>query len=106
MDYIIRKMKETEYSLLKEVLYEAVFIPDGCKPLEKSVVSLPELSVYIENFGNKKDDICSVAELNGKIIGAVWTQIMKDYGHIDDEIPSLAMSLYKEYRNVGIGQLC
>jgi len=28
---------------------------------------------------------------------------MNDYGHIDDDTPSLAISLYKEYRNSGIG---
>ena len=29
---------------------------------------------------------------------------MEDYGHIDDETPSLAISIYKEYRNHGIGR--
>ena len=28
---------------------------------------------------------------------------MNDYGHVDDETPSLSISLYKEYRNRGIG---
>ena len=28
---------------------------------------------------------------------------MNDYGHIDDETPSLAISLYKEYGSFGIG---
>ena len=28
---------------------------------------------------------------------------MNDYGHIDDVTPSLAISLYKEYRGLGIG---
>ena len=28
---------------------------------------------------------------------------MDDYGHIADDTPSLAMSLYREYRNQGIG---
>lgn len=28
---------------------------------------------------------------------------MNDYGHIDDTTPSLAISLYKEYRGYGIG---
>ena len=39
----------------------------------------------------------------GKIVGAVWVCIMNDYGYIDDETPSFAMSLYEEYRNLGIG---
>ena len=28
---------------------------------------------------------------------------MKDYGYVDDETPSFAISLYKEYRGKGIG---
>ena len=44
-----------------------------------------------------------MAKADGKIVGAVWVRIMNDYGHIDDETPSLAISLYKEYRGFGIG---
>ena len=28
---------------------------------------------------------------------------MNDYGHVDDETPSFAISQYKEYRRKGIG---
>ena len=37
------------------------------------------------------------------MVGAVWSRIIDDYGHIDNETPSIAISLYKEYRNKGIG---
>ena len=33
----------------------------------------------------------------------IWTRIMNDYGHIDDETPSLAISVTKKYQNKGIG---
>jgi len=33
----------------------------------------------------------------------VYKRIMNDYGHVDDNTPSLAISLYKEYRGQGIG---
>ena len=46
---------------------------------------------------------CLVADFGGKVVGAVWTRIMDDYGHVDDEAPSFAISLYKEYRGQGIG---
>ena len=42
-------------------------------------------------------------ETKAKIVGAVWVRIMNDYGHIDDKTPSFAISLYEEYRNLGIG---
>ena len=52
----------------------------------------------MEHFGESKDDWGFVAEVDGKIVGAVWVRIMNDYGHIDNGTPSLAISLYKEYR--------
>ena len=44
-----------------------------------------------------------MADCGGKVVGAVWTRIMDDYGHVDDDTPSFAISLYKEYRGKGIG---
>lgn len=44
-----------------------------------------------------------VAEEEGRVIGAAWSRIVKDYGHIDEQTPSLSISLYKEYRGQGIG---
>ncbi|EOS35676.1 GNAT family N-acetyltransferase [Lachnospiraceae bacterium 29-91] len=102
MDYKIREIRKNEYSILSEFLYEAIFIPEGMDKPPKYIIEQPELQVYIEDFG-KKDDWCFVAEINGKIEGAVWVRIMDDYGHIDDETPSFAMSLHEEYRNMGIG---
>lgn len=67
----------------------------------KSIIEQPELQVYIKDFG-KEDDWCFVAVIKGKIVGAVWVRIMNDYGHIDNETPSFAISLYEEYRNMGI----
>ncbi len=102
MHYQIRKIRENEYPILSDFLYEAIFIPEGMDKPPKSIIEQPELQVYIEDFG-KKDDWCLVAEIKEKIVGAVWVRIMDDYGHIDDETPSFAISLYEEYRNLGIG---
>lgn len=103
MHYKIREMKQEEYSLLKDFLYEAIYIPDGIEPPPKSVVDLPELQEYICGFGGRKDDRAIVAEVNGEVVGAVWVRIINDYGHIDEDTPSLAMSVYKTYRGQGIG---
>lgn len=102
MDYQIREIRENEYPALSDFLYEAIFIPEGMEKPPKSIIKQPELQVYIADFG-RTDDWCLVAETKGRIIGAVWVRIMNDYGHIDDETPSFAISLYKEYRHLGIG---
>jgi ribosomal protein S18 acetylase RimI-like enzyme len=103
MDYTIRKMSESEYGLLGDFLYEAIFIPEGVAPPPRDIIELPELQVYISGFGTKAGDIALAAEADGKVVGAVWVRIMNDYGHIDDDTPSFAISLYKEYRSRGIG---
>ena len=103
MDYTIREIQKQEYPLLDNFLYEAIFIPACTEPPPKTIITSPELQVYVEHFGEAKDDKGLVAEVDGKIVGAVWVRIMNDYGHIDDKTPSLAISLYKEYRGFGIG---
>lgn len=102
MNYKIRKIRKNEYPILSDFLYEAIFIPEGMKKPPKSIIEQSELQVYIADFG-KADDWCFVAEVEEKIVGAVWVRIMNDYGHIDDETPSFAISLYEEYRHLGIG---
>ena len=103
MDYKIRELKQNEISVLNTFLYEAIFIPDGVEAPTYEIINQPELQVYVTDFGRKKGDICYVAEYKEKIVGAVWVRIMDDYGHVDDETPSFAISLLKEYRNYGIG---
>ena len=103
MDITIRELQKEEYLLLDHFLYEAIFIPEGVEPPPKTIITSPELQVYVEHFGESKDDWGLMAEVDGKVAGAVWVRIMNDYGHIDNETPSLAISLYKEYRGFGIG---
>lgn len=98
-----RTLKNDEVDLLKDFLYEAIFIPVGMEPPAREIIEQPELKLYYEGFGTGKVDYCIVTDDDGKVIGAVWTRIMNDYGHVDDETPSFAISLYKEYRGQGIG---
>ncbi len=103
MEYKIRPILKEEYSILEVFLYEAIFVPQGISPPPGSIIYQPELQVYVNGFGTKKDDIGLIAEIDNKPVGAVWVRIMNDYGHIDDDTPSFAISLYKDYRGMGIG---
>ena len=100
---VIREIRPVEIPLLNDFLYEAIVIPEGVPAPSRSVIEQEDLQVYVRDFGKKANDRCLVAEVGGKVVGAVWTRVMNDYGHIADGIPSLAISLYKDYRNQGIG---
>lgn len=100
---LIREIRPEEIPALDDFLYEAIFIPEGFPLPPRSIIENEDLQVYVRDFGKEPDDRCLVAEVDGKVVGAVWTRIMDDYGHIDNHTPSLAISLYKEYRSRGIG---
>lgn len=100
---LIRKLRSDETELLKGFLYEAIFIPEGMEPPDRSIITQPELTLYYNDFGKGSADNCLVADVDGKVVGAVWTRLMSDYGHVDDDTPSFAISLYNEYRGRGIG---
>jgi ribosomal protein S18 acetylase RimI-like enzyme/ketosteroid isomerase-like protein len=104
---IIRELTPGEIPILEDMLYEAIYQPDKDNPIPKSVLKIPEVEAYIKDFSSRKDDYCLVAELDSKIIGAVWVRIIsgdiKGYGYMDDNTPEFAISLFKEYRNRGIG---
>lgn len=103
MDFKIRFISEEEVGVLEDFLYEAIYVPEGESAPPRSIINQPELQVYISDFGKEKDDIGMVAEADGQIIGAVWVRIMNDYGHIDNNTPSFAISVYKDYRGLGTG---
>lgn len=103
MNTIIRKIRTEEYGLLREFLYQAIYLPEGVEPPPRSVIDLPELHVYIADFGTSPGDHGLVAEVEKKVIGAAWCRMMEDYGHIDNDTPSLAISLLPEYRGQGTG---
>ena len=104
MDYIIREINEEEIKLLDRFLYLAIYVHKGEVPPPFGIIYKPELQVYVENLGKEKDDHILIAEADDKIVGAVWVRIMDDYCHIDDETPSLIISVEKEYRGKGIGR--
>ena len=103
MRYTIRDMRPAESPLLEDFLYEAIFLPEGTAPPPRSILNEEALRVYIREFGSRPGDVCLMAEAGGQAVGAVWARIMDDYGHVDDETPSLAISLYPAYRGRGIG---
>ena len=102
-NYTIRPLKNSELSLLEDFLYYAIFVPEGVEAPPREIINLPELQVYIRDFGTQPHDHCLVAELDGVVVGAVWVRDMPDYGHVADGVPSFAISLRPEYRGQGIG---
>lgn len=63
MNYKIREMLPCEYHLLEDFLYEAIFKKDESIVVPRDIIYKPELQVYIEEFGQRKDYYCFAAWL-------------------------------------------
>ena len=103
MDFEIRTLKKSEYPLLEDFLYKAIYIPQGQERPSRNILRIPEMQVYLENFGSRSDDSGLAAVIDEQVIGVVWGRIMNDYGHIDDKTPSLALAVHEMFRDHGIG---
>ncbi len=104
MSCVIRKMRQTEYPMLENFLYDAVQQDEEHIQLPRSILKEPKPRLYLENFGNLNSDQCLCAEMRGQVVGAVWVRNVDDgYGSIDSDTPELAVSLQKEHRGQGIG---
>ena len=51
--YVIRSLRKGETDLLKDFLYEAIFIPEGAEPPARDIIEKPELRVYTDDFGTR-----------------------------------------------------
>ncbi len=106
MNYFIRELRKDERGILEEMLYETIFQPEGSKPISREIVKQPDVSLYIDNFG-RDGDYCLVAQVDDKIVGAVWVRVWKDspkgYGYVDGSTPEFSISLLKGYRGMGMG---
>jgi len=103
----IRKLNITESAFLADMLYEAIFIPEGHDPLPREIIEDKSLSRYIENWGKDNFDIAMVMEIDNQPVGAIWGRLLtvenKGFGYVDDSTPELSMAVKNEYRNQGIG---
>ncbi len=100
---IIRELRDDETGLLKDLLYEAIFVPKKARAPGRSILEQPEFTAYYEGFGSGPADHCLVAEVDGRAAGAVWARIIEGFGYVEDGTPWLAIALYADYRGRGIG---
>jgi [ribosomal protein S18]-alanine N-acetyltransferase len=102
----IHKLQEYDYPFLEDFLFEAIYIPDGSPPLDKSIIFQPELYCYVKDFG-QEHDLGFIIESDDKPVGAVWTRLFseqqKGYGYVDNETPELSMAINPDFRNQGFG---
>jgi ribosomal protein S18 acetylase RimI-like enzyme len=102
----IRSASPADEPFLWEMLYQALYVPEGADPFPRDIVRLPEISRYAENWG-RPGDLGLVAVADETCIGATWIRLLKGankgYGYVDEMIPELTIAIAPEFRGRGIG---
>lgn len=103
----IRKIRESEIPFLSDMLYEAIYLPEGHEPLPREVLQDKSLARYIEDWGRDEYDIALVAEMDRRLVGAIWGRRWMEgnqgYGFVDVGTPEISMAVKSGYRNKGLG---
>lgn len=108
MNYSLRSLLPTDEPFLWEMLYQALYVPEGEPALSREVVQLPEIARYVQSWGRSGDrGFVAIDAQTGQPIGALWVRLWvgddKGYGYVDDKTPELAIAVLPNYRNQGIG---
>ena len=99
----IRPIGQEDKALMKTFLYAAIFVPEGEAAPPRKIVNEPALALYVQDFGAFAGDCGLAAVVGDEVVAMAWVRIVEDYGHIDDETPSLAISVLPPWRGQGIG---
>lgn len=104
---LFRIVEPTDERILREMLYEAVFVPPGATPPPRAIVMEPELRRYVNGWGRPGDDGIIAIATDGEAIGAAWLRLWsgdeRGYGFIDTRTPELSVAVRPEARGGGIG---
>ena len=107
MNLIIREIIHKEIGFLREMLYLALYVPEGQPPFPKSILDNPDISKYIDYWGTLPNDLALVAVFNDELIGAIWGRTFSKskagFGFIDENTPEICMAVKGKFRNQGIG---
>lgn len=105
--YSIRLGTEKDEEFLWEMLYQAIYIPEGEPRPSRDILKEPEIAKSMAGWGRLGDTALIAADKNNVPIGAVWIRLFaetnKTYGYVDEKTPLLGMALLPEYRGKGIG---
>jgi len=103
----IREAASEDRNFLRDMFYEAVFVPVGEEKPLFDVIDEPLLQKYTYHW-KLPTDMGLVAEMDGEPVGMLWarhfTAQVPGYGFVDELTPEISLAIKQEYQGQGIGK--
>jgi [ribosomal protein S18]-alanine N-acetyltransferase len=107
-EYQIRLGRMEDEEFLWEMLYQAIFIPEGEPRPTREILKEPDIAKSMQGWGREGDTALIAMDTDNRALGAVWVRLFdesnKTYGYVDEKTPLLGMALLPEFRGKGIGK--
>jgi len=104
----IRQLTRADEPFLWEMLYQALYVPEGGEPFQREILSEPQIARYVAGWGRANDlGFAAVQANTEQPIGAAWIRLFNSddpgYGYVDGDTPELSVAVIPEHRNRGVG---
>lgn len=108
MSCTIRALSAADEAFLWEMLYLAIYVPEGSLPISRDILNAPEIAKYVKGWGRVGDSgLMALDNESMQPIGAVWLRLFSEdepgYGYVAADIPELSMAVLPAYRGKGVG---
>jgi ribosomal protein S18 acetylase RimI-like enzyme len=93
---------------LWEMLYQALYVPEGAEPFPREILKTPEIGRYGRDWGLPGDlGFVAIDSAQDFPVGAAWLRLLtgenKGYGYVDDLTPELTVAVAADRRGRGVG---
>jgi GNAT superfamily N-acetyltransferase len=103
---VLRPITVSDEPFLWEMLYLAIYVPEGKPSPPRDILCEPDLACYVQGWGRPGD--WGLLACDGDApVGAVWLRQWsgdeKGYGYVSAAIPEISIALLPDYRGKGLG---
>jgi GNAT superfamily N-acetyltransferase len=106
--YSFRRAQIGDEAFLWEMLYHAIFVPEGQPAPPRTVINEPDLARYVAGWGREADNgVVAVFTETHQPVGAAWFRCFpsdsRGFGFMDSGTPELAIAVLPDHRGFGLG---
>ncbi len=108
MSIRLRPLTADDGALLRDYLYEALFVTDGAPPLPREIIDRPEVARYVAGWGRPGDaGWLALESASSGDVGAAWLRLWQandtGYGFVALDTPELSVAVRPGWRGRGVG---